>query len=130
MSFSALEQQLDHIEQQFDVVAAALVGTDPVEVQLSSAALQQLAVDFKQTVDELRRRGAAPAHLAKRLKVLADSMPALRSSLVRRTAYVEQALQLVIPATEKTTYGPTSGPTSGPYGNGVRQSGTFRAFSA
>lgn len=126
MSFSTLEQQLDRVEHQFNAVSAALVNGDPDLVQASSAALQQLSVQFVQMVDELGRRSVAPAPLAMRIKALADGMQLLRDNLARRSAYVERALQLVVPATKNTTYSATQGP----YGSPVRQSGAFKVFSA
>jgi hypothetical protein len=126
MSLSALEQQLDDMERQLDVVASALVGAEPAEVQSNSVALQRMAVNFRHMVDACGTDPLAYAHLSTRLQALAESLSSLRENLMRRTAYVEQALQLVIPSTEKTTYAQVSGP----YGERVRRTGTFRAFSA
>lgn len=126
MPFSALEQQLDDMERQFDVVASALVGAEPMEVQSNSVALQRMVVDFKHMVDACGIDHLAHAHLSTRLQALAGNLSGLRENLMRRTAYVEQALQLVLPATEKTTYAQVSGP----YGERVRRTGTFRALSA
>lgn len=131
MPNSNLEQQLDHLERQCEVVASALIGTDPAEVQTSSLALQQMAVNFTQMLGEPGHNGLALAHQRVRLKALAQSMQTLRATLLRRMAYVEQALQLVIPATQKTTYAaPALGKTSRSYGQGGRPSGMFNGFSA
>ncbi len=126
MSISSLEQQLDDMERQFDVVASALVGAEPLAVQSNSLALQHMAVNFKHMLEAFGTNRLAHAHLSTRLQALAEKLAGLRENLMRRTAYVEQALQLVIPATEKTTYAQVSGP----YGDRVRRTGTFRAFSA
>jgi hypothetical protein len=126
MSFISLEKQLDLLEQQFNEVSSALIDGDPVLVQSSSAALQQLSVNFLQIVDELGRFSLAPSHLALRVKALALGMPTLHANLLRRSFYVDRALQLVVPATQTTTY---SSSTS-PYGGGVRQSGQFKVMSA
>lgn len=125
MSFTSLEQQFDLLEQQFNEVSSALVDGDPVAVQASSAALQQLSVDFVEIADELGRGCLAPAHLALRLKALAEGLPTLRENLLRRSAYVDRALQLVVPATQNATYAKTAGP----YGSGVRQSGKLKVIS-
>lgn len=126
MSFTSLEQQLDLLEYQFNEVSSALVDGDPVAVQSSSFALQQLSVDFVQIADELGRGCLAYTPLTLRLKALAEGLPSLRENLLRRSSYVERALQLVVPATQDTTYAKTTGP----YGSGVRQSGKFKAISA
>lgn len=129
MSHSSLEQQLDRVELQFNAVSSALIGGDPEAVQAASAMLQQLAVRFVQMVDEMGRDRAgsvAVASLSPRIQALAAGMPALRENLLRRSAYVERALQLVVPATQKTTYAAHTGP----YGSGARRSGAFNVFSA
>jgi hypothetical protein len=126
MSFISLEKQLDLLEQQFNEVSSALIDGDPVLVESSSVALQQLAVDFLLIADELGRGSLAPAHLALRVKALSVGMPTLHANLLRRSFYVDRALQLVVPATQTTTY---SGTTS-PYGSGARQSGQFKVLSA
>ena len=125
MSFTSLEQQFDLLEHQFNEVSSALVDGDPVAVQASSAALQQLSVDFVEIADELGRGCLAPVHLALRLKALADGLPTLRENLLRRSAYVDRALQLVVPAMQSATYAKTNGP----YGSGVRQSGKLKVIS-
>jgi hypothetical protein len=127
MSFTSLEKQLDLLEQQFNEVSSALIDGDPVLVESSSAALQQLAVDFLQIADELGRGSLAPAHLALRVKTLAVGLPTLHANLLRRSFYVDRALQLVVPATQAPTY---SAASTNPYGNGVRQSGQFKVMSA
>lgn len=126
MSFTSLEKQLDLLEHQFNEVSSALVDGNPVLVEASSAALQQLAVDFLQIADELGRGSLAPVHLALRVKALATGMPTLHANLLRRSFYVDRALQLVVPATQTTTYCASTSP----YGGGVRQSGQFKVMSA
>lgn len=126
MSFTSLEKQLDLLEQRFSEVSSALIDGDPILVESSSAALQQLAVDFLQIADELGRGSLAPVHLALRVKALAVGMPTLHANLLRRSFYVDRALQLVVPATQTTTYSASTNP----YGGGVRQSGQFKALSA
>lgn len=126
MSHSSLEQQLDRVEHQFNAVSSALIEGDPEAVQAASALLQQLSVQFVQMVDEMGRHSTAAGPLAPRIQALAGGMPVLRENLMRRSAYVERALQLVVPATQKTTYAANAGP----YGSGVRPSGMFKGFSA
>jgi hypothetical protein len=126
MSFTSLEQQFDGIEQQFNAVSAALIDGDPQTVHAASAQLQQLTVDLVQVLDRVGRHHISPAPLALRVKAIAEGLPVLRENLLRRSMYVERALQVVVPATAKTTYAAQPGP----YGHGVRQSGAFKVFSA
>lgn len=126
MSHASLEQQLDRVERQFNVVSSALIGGDPDAVQAASALLQQLSVHLMHMVDEMGRYRAAAAPLLPRIQALAAGMPVLRENLLRRSGYVERALQLVVPATQNTTYATNAGP----YGSGVRRSGAFKVFSA
>jgi hypothetical protein len=126
MSFTSLDLQLDLLEQQFNEVSSSLIDGDPVRVQSSSAALQQMSVDFLQIADELGRGSLTPVHVALRVKALALGLPTLHANLLRRSFYVDRALQLVVPATQTSTYSAAAGP----YGNGVRQSGQFKVMSA
>lgn len=49
----------------------------------------------------------------------------LREGLLRQSAFVERALEIVMPAAQQATY--ASGTR---YGGAVRQSGAFRVLSA
>jgi hypothetical protein len=126
MTLTSLEQQLDLLERQFNEVSFALIDGEPTAVQSSSAALQQLAVDFVQIADEFGHASVTQGNMALRLKALADGLPVLRENLLRRTSYVDRALQLVMPATQKVTYETSAGP----YGGGVKQSGQMKFLAA
>lgn len=126
MSFISLEQQLDLVEQNFNEVSVALIHGDPDVVQAASAQLQQLAVDLVQLLDQIGRHQISPAPIALRIKAITEGLPVLRENLLRRSAYVDRALQLVVPATQNSTYATGSGP----YGSGVRQSGAFKVLAA
>jgi hypothetical protein len=127
MSLTTLEQQLSLLEAQFNAVSNALIAPDPVDVQTSSAQLQQLAVEFLQMRDDCGRNSLNTPHLVLRLQALAQGMPMVRENLLRRSAYVERALALLVPqAQAQSTYSDSSGP----YASGVRASGQFKAFSA
>ena len=126
MSTISLEQLLGRIESKFSAVSLALVAGDPIAVQDSSTSLQELTVQFVQVLDELGRYGGVNAQLTARVKALAKALPALRENLLRRAAYVDQALALVIPSTQKTTYSNSHAQ----YGSALRQSGSLRGLSA
>lgn len=121
MSHSSVDRQLDLLEQQFKEVFVAVAQGDAASLQSGSAALQQLTVHFVQMMDDMAPAdGMAAKTRLMRIKALAHSFPALRESLMRRSAYVEQALQLVVPTAPKATYADQSR-----YGNGARQAGAF-----
>jgi hypothetical protein len=126
MAKISLDSQLDLIEQQLDGVNVALLGSDPLAVQAASAQLQQLAVNFMHVTNELGRGCLTMPLRAKRMKTLASAIAALRENLLRRSAYIDRALEMVVPATQKSTYAGSR--TS--YGNAVRQSGAFKVLSA
>jgi hypothetical protein len=127
MSLTTLEQQLSLLEAQFNAVSSALIAADPVDVQTSSAQLQQLAVEFLQMLDDCGRNSLHSPHLALRLQALTQGMPMVRENLLRRSAYVERALALLVPqAQAQSTYSSSNDP----YARGVRASGQFKAFSA
>lgn len=126
MTKSPLDRHLDLIEQQFNELSALLVDGNPSGVQSASAAMQQLAVDLIQMADDIGRTSLLSPSRALRIQTLATALPVLRATLLRRSAYVERALEMVIPATQKaTTY--AGGAT---YGTAMRQSGAFKLLSA
>ena len=55
MTNSLLDTQLDLIEQQFNELRSTMLDGNPQQVQVASGALQQLAVDLLQMVDEVGR---------------------------------------------------------------------------
>lgn len=120
MSHSLVDHQLDLLEQQFKEVFVAVAEGDLVSLQSGSATLQQLAVQFVQMMDSMEPGGPGAASRVLRVKALAQGFPALRESLLRQSAYVEQALQLVVPTAPKATYADHSR-----YGSGARQAGAF-----
>lgn len=122
----SFESQIDLLEAQFRDVSAALMDGGPVAIQSASATLQRLAVELVQMADEVGRdQRKSPGYL-RRISALASGMVVLRESLVRQSAYIERALEVLVPATrQKSTYA-----GSGLYGSPIRQSGEFTAFAA
>lgn len=121
-----LDSQLDLLESHFQALAASLTDGRPDAFASGGAVLQRLAVDLAQMA-----KGMAPAALAQprrmqRIKALAGGIANLRENLMRQMAYVDRALEIVVPATrEKATYA-----GSGAYGQPVRQSGAFSVLAA
>lgn len=127
MSLTTAEQQLKLLESQLQAVSDALLAADPQDLHSSSAALQQLAVEFLQLRNEGGFHSVNASQLELRLQGLAQGMLMVRESLLRRNAYVERALAVLVPqAQAKTTYSDSSAP----YGSAVRVSGQFKGFAA
>lgn len=125
MKISFLDTQLDLIEQQFSEISKVLTDASPHQVQAACGALQQLTVDFIRMADEIGRSNLVLNSRAQRIQGLANALQPLREGLLRRSAYVERALEIVMPASQQTTYA-----SSAKYGGAIRQSGTFKALSA
>jgi hypothetical protein len=127
MSLTTAEQQLNRLEAQFQAVSDALLAADPEDLHSSSAALQQLAVEFLQLRNEGGFHSVNASQLELRLQGLAQGMLMVRESLLRRNAYVERALAVLVPqAQAKTTYSDSSAP----YGSAVRVSRQFKGLAA
>jgi len=126
MSISHLDIQLDFLESQCRDAQAGLLDKSPMAVQSSVAALQRLAVEFIQIVDEVGLVQCGSPSRIQRIRALSSGVATLRENLLRRLAYVERGLEIVVPATrEKATYA-----GAGAYGRPVRQSGAFSVLSA
>ena len=125
MSTSLIDTQLDLIEQQLSEQSAVVLDGNPHQVHIASGALQQLVVDLLQIAGEVKRSDLRAGHYMPRIQALANALQPLREGLLRQSAYVERALEIVMPAAQHATY---AGGTR--YGGAARQSGAFRALSA
>jgi hypothetical protein len=133
MTNPSVEQQLGWLEEQFNSVSSAIVSGDPDKVLAGCAALQERAVALLQNSEDLHSQSRADARLAVRLQALSQGVSLVRESLARRSAYVQRALELVVPGGgSMATYSGSAGTTgtTGPYGGPVRQSGQFKVLSA
>lgn len=134
MTNLSIEQQLSGLEAQFNAVSSAIISGDPDKVLAGCAALQERAIALLPHADILRNTAPADARLAVRLQALSQGVTAVRESLARRSAYVQRALELVVPGGggATATYSGSAGTTgtTGLYGSPVRQSGQFKVLSA
>ena len=119
--------QLDLVEQQFNQVAAFLVSGDALQLQTASHALQSLGLELAKLMQTSSQQSpAAKAALRRRVQSLAAGLQILRDNLSRRAAYTDQALAVVVPVAEKSTY--SAG--SSVYGSVARQTGAFKVLAA
>lgn len=126
MSFSSLDSKLDLLESQFLALSASLVNGQPDDLLAGSVKLQRSAVELVQLSASLGPMQPKRAQAILRIKALASGLANLRENLLRQMAYVDRALEIVVPATRnKSTYN-----GGGAYGQPVRQSGAFSVLAA
>jgi hypothetical protein len=126
MSHPSIDTQLSLLESQLKELGVSLMTGNPVAVQAGGAILQRLAVELVHMADGVGRDQLALPLRALRVKALASSVATLREALLRQMAYVDRALEIVVPVTrEKATYA-----GGGAYGQPVRQSGAFSVLAA
>ena len=126
MQFSRLDTQLDLLESQFNILAASLMDGRSDAFLSDGARLQRLAVEMVRMVQAVGHAEFNTPSRMQRIKILASGMANVRESLARHMAYVDRALEIVVPATrDKSTYA-----GGGVYGQPVRQSGAFSVLSA
>jgi hypothetical protein len=136
MSLLSLENHLDLVERHFNEVSVALIHGNAEDLEKCSAKLQQCSIEFFQMLNAGERQALATPALAQRVRAIGESLPTLRETLHRRSAFVEQALQLVVPRQKESTYAsdpvqPAHGSYgSAGYGHGPRQSGAFKVVAA
>lgn len=126
MPSTPLDTQLDLLESQLNALSLILVDGHPDALQSGSAALQRLAVDLVQVTAGKGLEQLKQPRQRRRVRVLATGIATLRENLLRQMAYVDRALEIVVPATrDKATYA-----GSGAYGKPIRQSGAFSVLAA
>lgn len=126
MSINVLDTQLDCLEKQIKELNESLVGTNPTAVQAGATTLQRMAIELVQMANGAGRNQLTTPRGLRRLKALANGIASLRETLLRRMAYVDRALEVVMPETRsKSTYAGGSA-----YGQPVRQSGAFSVLAA
>ena len=126
MSQQSLIGLLDLVEQQFNEVSLLLVQGSPQTFVQGCESLQQLSVQLMQLLERRDFAHQRTKAVALRIQALAKGIVVLRAQLMRRAAFVDQALAVVVPTESKATYGNASSP----YGAVTRQSGAFKVLAA
>lgn len=125
MPCDSFAERLEGLEGQFKTLSAQLVAGQPEQLTLACTKFQQLAVDLLRLSDPVGRAHMRNPAVVHRIRVLGAGLSNLRENLMRQSAYVDQALALVVPQTvQKATY-----PGIRTYGGPVRQSGAFSVLS-
>jgi hypothetical protein len=121
-----LEDSFAQAEQSFAELSQALVSGEPVALAQSSARLQRAALEFSLLLGRLPPEDSHGAAFKLRMKKLAAGLSVRRESLIRRTVLVDRALNTLVPATVKSTYG-AGGKTYAAVG---KQTGAFKYLAA
>ena len=122
----SIDDQLDHLEERLAALASTLIDGNPDALQSASASLQLLAVELVQMLNADGRGQLGVSGRSRRVRALSAGLGTVRENLFRQSAYVDRALELIVPATnQKSTYSGIS-----TYGGPARQSGAFTVLSA
>ena len=116
--------QLALVEKHLEAAVHCLNAGDAQALTQASEALQATALGLVQMM-HTTRDGGSPLEFSAKIGQLAQRLIALRENLLRRSAFVDRALKVVIPTLSEATYQST-----GPYRAGSRSSGTMNAMSA
>jgi hypothetical protein len=126
MSHISLDNQIDLLEERINLLAATVVDGSPDVLQSVSGNLQLLTVELKQMLEVGGLEQLGVSGRISRVRSLAAGLATVREGLLRQSAYVDRALELIVPAMhQKSTY-----PGSKAYGAPVRQSGAFSVLAA
>ena len=120
----SVDTQLALLAQTLDAASQCLNDGDAQALTQASEALQTTALGLLQMM-QTTRIPTAHTELSTQVGQLAQRLIALRENLLRRSAFVDRALKVVIPTVSAATYQP-----AGPYGAGPRSSGTMNPMSA
>ena len=126
MSLTTIDSQLDLLEERFNTLAGALIDGNAESLQAASASLQLLAVELARMLAAGGEGRLVQSACSHRIRSLTAGLAVVRENLLRQSAYVDRALELIVPATQqKSTYA-----GSRTYGGSIRQSGAFKVLSA
>ncbi len=123
---TTIEEAFALTEQCFEELSQALVSGEPTTLAESSAKLQRAALQLSLLLGRLAVADPRAQVFKARLKKLASGLNVRRESLIRRTVLVDRALNALVPATVRTTYG-ASAKTYAAVG---KQTGAFKFLAA
>ena len=124
MQAISVTSQLGLVEQQLSEAMGYLNEGDSQALVRASASLQATALNLVQLIQVQRKTGSVE-QFGPQVGQLAKRLLELRENLIRRSAYVDRALRVVLPSTDRSTY-----QSRGPYGNGAKPSGSMQSVSA
>jgi hypothetical protein len=122
----SLDNHIDVLEERFDLLAAAVVDGSPEVLQSVSADFQLLTVELLQMLNAGGRDQMGISDSASRVRSLAAGLSTVREGLLRQAAYVDRALELIVPGMQKKATYPGS---NNAYGAPALQSGAFAVLT-
>lgn len=128
MSELTLNPYWERVESRFRGISAALAQGDSAALTEHASALQQLAVDLQHFLNSGGAIAPIDKDLRKRMREFEALMPALRDALYRRSAYIDQALQTLVPVMAESTYAAAGGAKV--YGAVAKSSGSLKTVAA
>jgi len=115
------------IEHQLHTLSAGVQQQDPQSVLQAAGTLQQECVDFVQRLQNASPHSLRVANpVVQRLHAIHRELGQVREHLLRSSAYVDKALQVVLATEPESTYGNATSR----YAAVARQSGAFRVLAA
>jgi hypothetical protein len=100
-----IETAFELTEQCFDELSLALLSGEPVTLAESSEKLQRAAFELSLHLSRLAVADPNAKVFKERLRLLASGLSSRRESLIRRTVLIDRALNALVPATVRNTYG-------------------------
>nr|WP_315466359.1 hypothetical protein [uncultured Rhodoferax sp.] len=122
MNTTGPDSLLDEMDERFHQLAMAVALGETESLAMCSEQLQHLAAEV---AAQWQQPNAAYASQRQRVRALQEGLQVVRTGLLRRAHLVEQALNLVVPATVEPTYA-----GSATYGSGPKASGRWIPVSA
>jgi hypothetical protein len=117
-------------ERCSQVLAAALLDGQPDSLATAAADMQQATTALSGALQLAQRGGNIGRSLQQRLHRLGQELALQREACLRRSAFVDRALNSIIPSSRSTTYSGSAGSGLSPYGKQARSSGAFGRISA
>ena len=126
MSHTSIDFQLDLLEERLNTLSGTLIDGSAETLQVTSASLQLLAVELVHMLQTGGQTQLGQTALTRKIRALSGGLAVVRENLLRQSAYVDRALELIVPAAQqKSTYA-----GSRTYGGPIRQSGAFTVLAA
>jgi hypothetical protein len=123
---SDIHAALLQLEQSVEQISSALVSNEPAALEAASSTLRKGAIDFSQLLQRVDLSSLKQSDLKIRLGQVAQALSLRRESLIRRSVFVDRALNAVVPASQNATYSKSSGV----YGAPGKTSGAIRGMAA
>lgn len=103
-SRQSTEMLLMGVERQLDIVDAALLDAQPSDLPEACAGLRKLTISFAGVLESALSAEAFDHSFRLRIEAVAERLATQRSSLARRSVFVERALASIMRPRVDATY--------------------------